>query len=183
MQNDLQHSTKVIYIIQILPLEKVPKKTPKNETKSKSSDKLLKRDYKMISVGYRIPNYLADFISSFEDSNRGLNKSDIVRLILELLYEQPWILEDYIGGKRITKDSFIELENDLSSVSSKLGQFDKKFEAFEETLNSLKSQNQLHQSIVEKLLGVSFEQLKQMPDQVLEQLYAGYLEKNTKAED
>jgi len=144
--------------------------------------KRVELNYKMVSVGFRIPNYLADFIASFEDSKRGLNKSDIIRLILELLYEQPWILEDYIEGKTITKDSVVELEMDLSSLKTKIDQFDKKFETLEETVNSLKSQNQLQQSIVEKLLGVSFEQLKQMPDQVLEQLYAGYLEKNTKAD-
>lgn len=155
-------------------------KNSQNQSKDGSKDDSLKRDYKMASVGYRIPNYLADFIASFEDSKRGLNKSDVIRLILELLYEQPWLLEDYIEGKTITKDSLVELENDLESVSTKIDRFTLKFEALEETINSLKAQNQLQQTIVEKLLGVSFEQLKQMPDQVLEQLYAGYLEKNTK---
>ena len=61
---------------------------------SKESDET--RDYSMISLGFRLPKYLADYVKGYENSELGLTKTDIFRKIIEISYQQPWMLDDYL---------------------------------------------------------------------------------------
>ena len=138
------------------------------------------KDYSMVSIGARIPKYLSDYINSLVNADLSLNKTDIVTKMIELNFNRPWMFEKYLNGTIPHSDKIEDLDTRIEQLESKIKDLELKTNQYFEIIVNQTQQMSLFQDIVQKLLGVSFEQIKQMPSEVLEQLYAGYIEKNTK---
>ncbi len=140
-----------------------------------------KKDSNLISVGFRIPKYLSDFIKSYEDEEKGIKKSDVFRMFLDILYDNPWIIAEYLDKGVVNSDVISELDNKVNKTLNKLNDLENKYEMHNKMIvEGLKSANnriEFMAAIIEKLLGVSLAQIQNAPDHVLENIYSQYLEK------
>ena len=125
------------------------------------------RDLTMTQIGFRLPQYLIDFVESYENEELKRTKSEVFRMFLTILYEQPWIIDDYLKNNQVTKTRYEAITKQLKTQELKIG-------SMEKTIEQMNNEFSLFSIVFEKIFNLTLNQIKEAPDHILERIYDEY---------
>ncbi|MCH8908095.1 MAG: hypothetical protein IH840_13485 [Candidatus Heimdallarchaeota archaeon] len=146
------------------------------------STKDVPKDQTYISVGFRIPKYLLDFVERYEDKSKKITKSEVFRKFLEILYHQPLLIDNYNQDRPISADFQSTIDEKMDVLSQNFKQLEKssskQIEDLKKLMEQIDSRTKLIESVTEKMLGISFNRILGAPEHVLDQLYAKFVDES-----
>lgn len=140
----------------------------------------IEKDNTLIPVSFRLPKYLIEFINKHHDPIHKISKSDIFRTFLDILHSNEWIVEKFKNNEKIVPDSVYDLEDQVEDLKNQMFVHNsdnmERNKTLERKFISLEAKMEFQGKVIEKLLGISMEQVIDAPEQVIEQIYEEYIE-------